>query len=157
MLSAPEAKYILEHSGATTLCVDSEFVDLGRTAGQETDVNELFWLPNETAEDSAEAITTFDDLLKAERAPQRSLAGSMLVQIVYTSGTESRPKGVMLTHDAIISEYVTCLVDAAIRENDRVLHDLPLYHCAQLDVFLGSRVYVGATNVITSKPRRTTC
>jgi len=33
-----------------------------------------------------------------------------------------------------------------------VLHALPLYHCAQLDVFLGPCVYVGATNVITSKP-----
>ena len=76
----------------------------------------------------------------------------MLAQIVYTSGTEARPKGAMLTHDAVISEYVTCLVDAEIDESDRMLHALPLYHCAQLDVFLGPCIYVGATNVITGKP-----
>ena len=33
-----------------------------------------------------------------------------------------------------------------------ILHALPLYHCAQLDVFLGPAVYVGATNVITASP-----
>ena len=58
----------------------------------------------------------------------------------------------MLTHDALISEYVTCLVDAEITASDVVLHALPLYHCAQLDVFFGPCVYVGATSVITSKP-----
>ena len=88
-----------------------------------------------------------DDVRRAaaERArrPQRALTGSMLAQIVYTSGTESRPKGAMLTHDAVISEYVSCLVDVEIAESDRVLHALPLYHCAQLDVFLGPCVYVG--------------
>ena len=91
-------------------------------------------------------------MLKKGGAPQRALAGSMLAQIIYTSGTESRPKGAMLTHDAVIAEYVSCLVDIEITENDRVLHALPLYHCAQLDVFLGPCVYVGATNVITGKP-----
>jgi fatty-acyl-CoA synthase len=29
---------------------------------------------------------------------------------------------------------------------------MPLYHCAQLDVFLGPSIYAGATNVITAKP-----
>jgi fatty-acyl-CoA synthase len=47
---------------------------------------------------------------------------------------------------------VTCLVDAEIAEDDVVLHGLPLYHCAQLDVFFGPCIYVGATNVITGKP-----
>src|SRR5690606_11718908 len=58
----------------------------------------------------------------------------------------------MLTHEALISEYVTCLVDAEIAANDLVLHSLPLYHCAQLDVFMGPCIYVGATNVVTAKP-----
>jgi fatty-acyl-CoA synthase len=33
-----------------------------------------------------------------------------------------------------------------------MLHALPLYHCAHLDVFLGPGVYVGATNIITTRP-----
>jgi fatty-acyl-CoA synthase len=44
------------------------------------------------------------------------------------------------------------LVDAAIHRDDVMLHALPLYHCAQLDVFLGPGIYAGATNHITAVP-----
>lgn len=40
-----------------------------------------------------------------------------------------------------------------MQADDVVLHALPLYHCAQLDVFLGPAVYLGATNIITGQPR----
>ena len=58
----------------------------------------------------------------------------------------------MLTHDAVLWQYVSCIVDAGIASDDLALHALPLYHCAQLDVFLGPSIYVGATNVITARP-----
>jgi fatty-acyl-CoA synthase len=75
-----------------------------------------------------------------------------VAQIVYTSGTESRPKGVQLTHDAILWQYVSCMVDASISGDDVALHALPLYHCAQLDVFLGPSIYAGGVNIVTAKP-----
>jgi fatty-acyl-CoA synthase len=75
-----------------------------------------------------------------------------LLQIVYTSGTESLPKGAMLTHGAVIDQYVSCIVDGHMAADDVVLHSLPLYHCAQLDVFLGPSVYLGSTSFITGKP-----
>ena len=34
-----------------------------------------------------------------------------------------------------------------------MLHALPLYHCAQLDVFLGPAAYLGMTSVLTGQPR----
>jgi fatty-acyl-CoA synthase len=43
-------------------------------------------------------------------------------------------------------------VNAEIAEQDLALHALPLYHCAQLDVFFGPAIYIGSSNVITSKP-----
>jgi fatty-acyl-CoA synthase len=69
---------------------------------------------------------------------------------IFYNGTESHPKGAMLTRDAVIWQYVSC--DASISTDDMMLHALPLYHCAQLDVFLGPAIYVGGTNVITAKP-----
>ena len=58
----------------------------------------------------------------------------------------------MLTHDAVIWQYVSCVGGRrASRADDVMLHALPLYHCAQLDVFLGPSVYVGATSVITGQ------
>ena len=64
----------------------------------------------------------------------------------------------MLTHDAVLWQYVSCLVDAGIAGDDLTLHALPLYHCAQLDVFLGPVDLLSAP--ATSSPprrRRTTC
>jgi fatty-acyl-CoA synthase len=153
MLNAQEARYILEHSGARLLCVDSGLTDLGIAASKGTAVQKMLWMPSEGESVPNDGMLLFDRLIEntGDLAPFE-FKGSMTAQIIYTSGTESRPKGAMLTHDAVISEYVTCLVDAEIAEGDTVLHALPLYHCAQLDVFLGPCIYVGAINVITSKP-----
>jgi fatty-acyl-CoA synthase len=153
MLSTAEARFILDHSGASVLCVDSGFAALGREAAEGTQIRAMVWLPSETGSEPSAGMVKFDDLLEhgAGISP-RVLQGSDLLQIIYTSGTESRPKGAMLTHEAVIAEYVTCLVDAEIAQNDVVLHALPLYHCAQLDVFFGPCVYVGATSVITGQP-----
>jgi fatty-acyl-CoA synthase len=154
MLKAEEAAYVLRHSGARLLCVDGEFADTGRAAAAlDTAVAGLLWLPGEEPGDAVAGLLAFDDLLEAGRnyaAP--AVDGRAPAQIVYTSGTESLPKGAVLTHEAVIWQYVSCLVDACIERDDLMLHSLPLYHCAQLDVFLGPAVYVGATNVITSRP-----
>jgi fatty-acyl-CoA synthase len=152
MLNAEDANYIIAHSGAEVLCVDSEFAKLGHASSVGTSVIKTVWLPSEDESAPVDGLITFDSLLLSPTPPDRALDGAMLAQIIYTSGTESRPKGAMLTHNSVISEYVTCLVDVEIAENDCMLHALPLYHCAQLDVFFGPAVYVGASNVITGKP-----
>jgi fatty-acyl-CoA synthase len=152
MLNTEDANYILAHSGAEVLCVDSEFAPLGQAASIGTSVTKTVWLPSEDASVKIDGLIAFDSLLLSNKPIDRILDGAMLAQIIYTSGTESRSKGAMLTHNAVISEYVTCLVDVEIAENDSMLHALPLYHCAQLDVFFGPAVYVGASNVITGKP-----
>ena len=154
MLKAEEVAYILRHAGAEVLATDSGLAELARAAAaQDTAVRELVWLPSEDPTEPAPDMTSFE-LLRASTAalPDVALRGADLAQIVYTSGTESLPKGAMLTHEAVISQYVSCLVDASIEGTDLALHALPLYHCAQLDAFLGPSLYVGATNVITAKP-----
>ena len=155
MLKAEEVAYILRHAGACLLATDSGLAGLAReAAAMDTAVRGFVWLPSEEGSEPATGMLSFDTLAAttAELREPDNLGGSDLLQIVYTSGTESSPKGAMLTHDAVISQYVSCLVDAEIAGSDLTLHALPLYHCAQLDVFLGPCVYVGATNVITAKP-----
>lgn len=154
MLRPEEAAYILRHSASRLLCVDSELVELGRqAAGLDTVVEQLLWLPGEELREPVRGLLNFDELCETRSAPpQVELGGDDLAQIIYTSGTESLPKGAMLAHDALIAEYVTCLVDAEIAEHDLILHAMPLFHCAQLDVFLGPALYVGARNIITARP-----
>src|SRR5262249_22774651 len=152
MLKADEVGYILRHAGACMLATDSGLAPLARQAAAlDTRVERFVWLPSEEPSSPEPGMLSFDELWQARGAPPEvDLAGSDLAQIVYTSGTESAPKGAMLTHDAVISQYVSCMVDAEIGVGDLALHALPLYHCAQLDVFLGPSIYAGATNVITA-------
>jgi fatty-acyl-CoA synthase len=154
MLNAEEVAYILRHAGATLLATDNGLAPLARAAAAlDTMVRELVWLPAEEAGDPQADMTGFDALAASDAPlPAVELAGDDLAQIVYTSGTESSPKGAMLTHDAVLWQYVSCVVDAGIARDDLALHALPLYHCAQLDVFFGPSIYVGASNVITARP-----
>lgn len=154
MLKADEAAFILRHAGAQWLALDSGLAALGRQASAlDTQVRQFLWLPSESPAEPLADMLRFDDLARCNDAvPEVDLAGSDLLQIVYTSGTESLPKGAMLTHEAVIWQYVSCIVEGEMVETDTMLHSLPLYHCAQLDVFLGPAVYVGATNVITAAP-----
>ncbi len=155
MLKAEEIAFLLRSSGATTLAVGPDFIELGQAAAKrETAVERLLWLPGEDGGSPPGAMIPFEALLANDTAPPAvELDATMLAQIVYTSGTESLPKGAMLTHDALIWEYVSCVVEGEIASSDRMLHALPLYHCAQLDVFLGPGIYIGATNFITGQPR----
>ena len=154
MLKAEEVAYILRHGGATLMATDSGLAELARAAAAlDTSVTEFIWLPSEETSTPVAGMIPFDTLAASTGpVPQPDLHGHDLLQIVYTSGTESMPKGAMLTHDAVIWQYVSCVSDAAIHGDDLALHALPLYHCAQLDVFLGPAIYVGSTNVITAKP-----
>ena len=80
--------------------------------------------------------------------PQAAVADEDLAQLIYTSGTESRPKGAMLSHRSLIAQYVSCVVDGEMAGTDVEVHSLPLYHCAQLHCFLTPGIYLGATNVV---------
>mgnify|MGYP000600212894 CR=1 FL=1 len=154
MLKAEEVAYILRHAGAVMLATDSGLAGLARAAAAlDTQVRDFVWLPSEAPTPPEPGMVGFDELAARTAAlPEADLGSTDLLQIVYTSGTESSPKGTMLTHDAVLWQYVSCLVDAGIAGDDLMLHALPLYHCAQLDVFFGPAIYVGQSNVITGKP-----
>ena len=154
MLNADEVAYILKHSEARLLAVGPDLVALGAAAAAKgTAVRHTVWLEGEDPAEPPAGLVGFAGLLADDATPPAvELDARMLAQIIYTSGTESLPKGAMLTHEAVCWEYVGCVLEGEMAEGDTMLHALPLYHCAQLDVFLGPAIYVGASNVITGKP-----
>src|SRR6202042_2212430 len=73
-------------------------------------------------------------------------------QIAYTSGTESAPKGAMLSPGALVAQYLSCIVAGGYESGDVMLHALPLYHCAQMHCFVMPGLYLGTTNIILPAP-----
>ncbi len=154
MLNPEEIRFILGNSGAELLAVGADFVDVARSAiATGTKVQRLIWLPGEEPASAPAGLGTLDELFDADASVLDDVVDIREpAQIIYTSGTESLPKGAVLTHEAVMWQYVSCIVEGSMAEDDFVLHALPLYHCAQLDVFLGPNVYLGATNLIIAKP-----
>lgn len=75
-----------------------------------------------------------------------------LVQLLYTSGTTALPKGAMMTHRALVHEYLSAITALDLQAGDRPVHALPLYHSAQTHVFLLPYLAVGAENILLDAP-----
>ncbi|MFF0222977.1 acyl-CoA synthetase [Streptomyces sp. NPDC004629] len=75
-----------------------------------------------------------------------------LVQLLYTSGTTALPKGAMMTHRALVHAYLSAITALDLSAGDRPAHALPLYHSAQLHVFLLPYLAVGASGIILDAP-----
>ena len=91
MLKADEVAYILRHAGARTLATDSGLAELARAAAKlGTQVQDFIWLPSEDPSEPVEGMASFHDLAACTAPlPESPLQSTDLLQIVYTSGTES--------------------------------------------------------------------
>ena len=70
--------------------------------------------------------------------------------IIYTSGTTGRPKGAMLTHANLISNAEVLSAAWGWRDDDVLLHALPIFHVHGLFVALHC-AFLNATTVILLK------
>lgn len=141
-LTGDELGYLIEQSGSTALLVDPTLeAGMGtrgpgsRLALRDAEGSLLERVGDGTVPELPVAVTDTD-----------------LVQLLYTSGTTSRPKGAMMTHRAVIHEYVSCITALDLSESDEPLHVMPLYHSAQLHVFVMPSIAIGATNHIVETP-----
>lgn len=97
---------------------------------------------------------TILDWARGTDVPELALAvdDTAVAQILYTSGTTSAPKGAMLTHRALVHHYASAAMALDMRASDRQLHALPLYHSAQMHVFLMPSLMLGAPNWLLETP-----
>ena len=156
MLGAKEIGFILGQSGAKGFVVEDALVPAAEMAlgtlpdGSAVDVRVMIGSgggPVSAGWTEIAEWTSYDGT-----PPEVLVADDDPVRMMFTSGTESRPKGALLSSRSLMWHYVSCVVDGQMSADDVELHTLPFYHCAQLDCFLGVDVYVGATSVILPGP-----
>ncbi|MDN5744863.1 MAG: AMP-binding protein, partial [Nocardioidaceae bacterium] len=155
MLGSDEIAFILDHSGATGFVTEDaliETADAAITAAENPHVQTrcVIRLTDTATGNEWEDLTGW---LEYDGPPTAvPMDDDDPVRMMFTSGTESRPKGALLSSRALMWQYVSCVIDGSMSADDVELHTLPLYHCAQLDCFLGVDVYLGATSVILPGP-----
>ena len=100
--------------------------------------------------EAAEGPATYQDLVAGAITDQLNFpeAGDEdTTVIMFTSGTTSVPKGVMLTHDSFASYLLATVMPADPDEEETNLLTVPMYHIAGLQAVLAA-VYGGRTLVV---------
>lgn len=69
-------------------------------------------------------------------------------EIIYTSGTTGKPKGVVFDHHRVIWCGLNITMLVGIRDGDRIIHVAPLYHSAELNLFLMAGTMLSCTHVV---------
>ncbi|SBT64131.1 long-chain acyl-CoA synthetase [Micromonospora sediminicola] len=138
-LTARELRHVLVDSGAAVLVGAAEVT-------ARVDAAEL---PALRAVHTAPPVGDHD---AATPFPRRG--GDDLAVLLYTSGTEGRPKGAMLSHRALAANHaqVDRIEPPVVGPDDTVLLALPLFHAYGLNSGLGAVVHHGATGVLVDEP-----
>jgi fatty-acyl-CoA synthase len=147
-LTADDFIYLATHSGSKVLCVHPDYFDLvDGVRSKMTTVEHFVGLGG-----NKEGWLKYEDLLAAAspKLERPEVAETDLLTINYTSGTTSRPKGVMITHRNAWSNSVGTLVHWNMTPADRYLWTLPMFH-ANGWTFTWTVTAAGATHVCLPK------
>lgn len=146
-LHGGELVHMLTDSGASAVLVDP--AHRGKLDAVLTEVQLDHVIPLRDEDDSI--LTTALDETPVEPVPGHAM-GSDVAQLLYTSGTTSRPKGAIMPHSALIHEYVSCILALDLHIDDSPLICMPLYHSAGMHVFCMPYLAVGATVSLMETP-----
>ncbi|HET9527624.1 MAG TPA: AMP-binding protein, partial [Pyrinomonadaceae bacterium] len=150
-LIADDFAYLINHSGAKVVCVHADYLDAVESIRAELRQVTSFvalegekpgWLDYET-------LLTDARINEATESPA-TIAESDLLTINYTSGTTSRPKGVMITHRNAYINVVGTLIHHPMTMGDRYLWTLPMFH-ANGWTFVWTVTAVGGTHICLRK------
>lgn len=134
-LNAEEYHYVLEHSDASMLIVSDKQL-CGLLAPEAA---KLKAIKGVYTFEEVEGVPSWKEILKAGEAAgqdekqaleesMRSIAPEDLAAIIYTSGTTGRSKGVMLSHNNLVSNFLAAADVFRLSSEDRYLAIIPLCH-----------------------------
>jgi len=147
-LTAADFAYMIRHSGSRVVCAHADYLEAVDAIRAEIPGVEHFvaleggrggWLDYEQAIAAAPA-----------RFARPEIGESDLLTINYTSGTTSRPKGVMITHRNAYLNVAGTLIHVPMNSSDRYLWTLPMFH-ANGWTFVWTVTAVGGAHICLRK------
>jgi fatty-acyl-CoA synthase len=130
-LAAPELACILNHSGATSLFLEQEFVGLVDSFRQDLRAIRSFHQLDGTPQAEWLSRHTYEQMLMSAtpyRGELMEFDENSVAEIFYTSGTSASPKGVMLTHRNVYLHAMNLAVHHHNCYEDVMMHTIPLFH-----------------------------
>ena len=126
---APELAYVIADAAATILVADARYQ--ARLAP--------------LAVERGLRLVAIEDLLTGPPAALPVVDDTRRAMILYTSGTTSRPKGVVTTHAGLEAQIASVVAAWEWSADDHILHVLPLHHLHGILNLLCAALWAGAT------------
>lgn len=130
-LTAEDLEYIIRHSDARMLIVDEEFSAPIEKIIENLALEQVIIVHVAGYKTSLKGVDYEAFLQHAPhnaQLPEIEIDENQLLTLNYTSGTTSKPKGVMLTHRGNYLNAANFLYHLNVKPDDVYLHTLPMFH-----------------------------
>jgi len=147
-LIASDFVYLINHSGAKIVCAHSDYLEAVGSIRSQLPTVEAFV----ALDGKKEGWLEYEDLVAnaSNDVSRPAISETDLISINYTSGTTSRPKGVMITHRNAYLNVVGTLIHHPLAKNERYLWTLPMFH-ANGWTFVWTVTAVGGAHICLRK------
>jgi malonyl-CoA/methylmalonyl-CoA synthetase len=125
----PEIEYVLEDTGVEIVVVHPDFEEKLQPLSSKRNFRFL----------------STEKVINREKHSLPQIDSQRAAMILYTSGTTSKPKGAVLTHQNITSQIETLIEAWGWSADDHILHVLPLHHTHGIVNALLCALWSGAT------------
>ena len=145
-LGIDDVRYIIDHSEARFALVDAALLARADTAAALLQSPGRGWV---LEGEGRGTFGSFGAVLAGQPGTETEVEihDRDVAQIMYTSGTTGRPKGVMQSHLSVVMAAMNNAIEFGLSRNDVANATLPLFHCAQHTLMFGLLV-AGGTLVV---------
>jgi long-chain acyl-CoA synthetase len=130
---AAEIEYLIKDSGARVMIAEQQFLEvIGEARANAPTVEHLIVVDGE----AGDGVTALSDIEGSNPefdadAAVAAVGPTDVLTLIYTSGTTGRPKGVQLTHEAIMFSTRSAQQVVSLPPGSRVISWLPAAHIAE--------------------------
>ena len=124
----PSMKYVIDDTGADVLIADKNFEDFVRPLENDCGI----------------VLISLTDLQEERELALPDMENSRRAMILYTSGTTSKPKGVVTNHHHLEAQISTLVEAWEWEQEDHILNVLPLHHVHGIINVMSCALWVGA-------------
>jgi fatty-acyl-CoA synthase len=154
-LKAREITQLINHAEPVAFIVEDELADNVTKLQQDMPSVKHYIMINLAGKKQLpERWLDFDQLCSekySDDEPYFEVNGDDVMTLMYTSGTEAMPKGVMNTHANWHSTIMSGVIDLHLLAEDTIINSIPLYHVAGVNLLIGS-LSVGTRVIMHHEP-----
>jgi fatty-acyl-CoA synthase len=154
-LKGKEITELINHAQPVTFIVEDELADNVTKLQQDMPSVKHYIMINLAGKKQLpERWLDFNQLCSekySDDEPYFEVNGDDVMTLMYTSGTEAMPKGVMNTHANWHSTIMSGVIDLHLLAGDTIINSIPLYHVAGVNLLIGS-LSVGTRVIMHHEP-----